>query len=66
VIEWREFRDRAIERGATGEGYYERWYETLERLLLEQGVVTPREIATRGDAIAHERAHDHHQVTRGF
>jgi nitrile hydratase accessory protein len=57
VVEWEDFRSRWIDDEAGS--YYERWYEALERLLVERGVVTAAEIASHTDAIPHERAHDH-------
>ena len=52
-----EIRARGAEEG--GEGYYERWLDALQQLLLEEGVVSEVELDARAAAIAHEWAHDH-------
>lgn len=68
---WRAFRDGLVsEIGAAeadddGHGYYERWLATLESLLLEQGIVTPEELAQRTEEYASgarddDWDHDHH------
>jgi nitrile hydratase accessory protein len=50
---WDEFRDRLIaeiaEADAHGEpsGYYERWLDAFERLLVEKGMVTREELTVR-------------------
>ena len=52
--EWGEFRDRLVEqiRGSerdsgTASTYYERWVSSLERLLIEKGLVTAEELDVR-------------------
>ena len=53
VYPWRAFRDALVDRIATDEAaaaptsYYERWLASLERLLLERGIVTTTELETR-------------------
>lgn len=68
LVEWEHFRTRLVEKiqdwerespGGERWSYYERWHDTLERLLVDSGVVTADELAREADAIAHERAHDH-------
>ena len=50
---WRAFRDglvKEIERNEAGDetpAYYELWLTTLEKLLLERGVLTPEELEQR-------------------
>ncbi len=52
-FEWNEFRDRLIEEIATAErqglasGYYERWLDAFERLLVDKGMVLPEELHAR-------------------
>ena len=68
---WRSFRDALVDRIASDEaqgsetGYYERWLASLERLLLDQGIVTPEELDTRtAEYASGERDddwdHEHH------
>src|SRR5690606_17591417 len=58
VYPWRAFRDGLVDQIAAAEsageesGYYERWLATLERLLLEQGIVTPEELEQRTEEYA--------------
>lgn len=58
LYQWREFRDRLAEEIAAAEQageastYYERWLASLERLLVEKGVVTPAELDFRTEAYA--------------
>jgi nitrile hydratase accessory protein len=69
-IEWDAFRQRLIEEIATWErahgsepsdawSYYERWAASLERLVLELGLVREAELAGRADELAHLDRHDH-------
>ena len=68
--DWEEFRSRLIveiaawEAAHSGEGdapwsYYERWLASLERLLLDEGLVSAAELAERTAAVAHEAEHEH-------
>ena len=64
AYEWEEFRQRLIGEidGAEaddGSGYYERWLASLERVLLEGGVVSASELAARADELAAADEHDH-------
>src|SRR6185295_3597314 len=47
------------EDDADGRAYYEHWLDALQRVVLEQGVVSEAELDARAVAIAHEWAHDH-------
>jgi nitrile hydratase accessory protein len=69
-IEWEAFRSRLIDEIAAwerehGSGpsdewrYYERWAATLERLVLELGLVAEPEVAARAEQLAHADRHDH-------
>jgi nitrile hydratase accessory protein len=65
-IAWDVFRCRLIdeigawEREPSGEwSYYERWAASLERLVLELGLVEEAELATRAAQLAHADRHDH-------
>jgi nitrile hydratase accessory protein len=68
-IEWDTFRIRLIgeigawerEHGTDADGweYYERWLASLERLVLELGLVDGPEVAARVAQIAHADGHDH-------
>ena len=71
VYPWRAFRDALVDRIAADEAaavptsYYERWLASLERLLLERGIITEAEIGTRiAEYASGERtddwAPDHH------
>jgi nitrile hydratase accessory protein len=50
---WTAFRDELVHEigSAEAEGqatsYYERWLATLEKVLLEKGIITPQELAKR-------------------
>jgi nitrile hydratase accessory protein len=62
VYEWDDFRDRLVaEIGAApdedGADYYERWLASLERLLLDRGLISADDVAARARRIAE---HDHH------
>lgn len=69
VYEWEEFREELIariaeweaepERSAEEWSYYERWLGGLERLLVGRGVLSPGELAERGEEIADREAHEH-------
>jgi nitrile hydratase accessory protein len=69
-IEWEAFRARLIEEIASWEqahgsdpsdewSYYERWAASLERLVLELGLVGDAEVAVRAEEIARADGHDH-------
>ena len=69
-IDWEAFRGRLIaqigaweaEHGSEsdeGWDYYEQWLASLERLVLELGLIEGAEVAARVEAIAHADAHDH-------
>jgi len=48
VYPWDEFRDRLVERVASGsQRYYESWLEALESLLVARGLVAADELAAR-------------------
>ena len=53
LFEWEEFRGRLIEEiGHADEhgeesGYYERWLDAFERLLVEKGLLSREELAAR-------------------
>ena len=53
VYQWRDFQRRLAEEIAAaspdeeGSAYYERWLASLERLLLEHGMVTREELDAR-------------------
>ena len=56
VYQWRDFQRRLAEEIAAaspdeeGSAYYERWLASLERLLLEHGMVTREELDARTTA----------------
>jgi nitrile hydratase accessory protein len=65
-IEWDAFRSRLVDEIAAWErephdewSYYERWAASLERLVLELGLVGEAELATRAARLAHADRHDH-------
>jgi|SRR5262252_313580 len=72
VYPWRDFSQglaaetAAADQRGTPVGYYERWLETLTKLAVARGLVTPEELDARtteyaaGLHDAHE-AHDHHR-----
>jgi nitrile hydratase accessory protein len=65
AIDFETFRTQLIaELGAAGGGeaadaYYHCWLRALERVLLDEEIVSAAEIESRSVAIAHQRAHDH-------
>lgn len=65
VYPWRDFSQglatetAAADRGDTALGYYERWLETLTKLALDKGLITPEELATRMQAYALEESAEH-------
>ncbi len=74
AIDYEVFRSRLIDeigahaRGrGVGEddGYYERWLDALEQVLLDQQIVSAAELDARATIIAHARDndHDHHDHT---
>jgi len=62
--EWSEFQGRLAEEIAEAERtgasstYYERWLASLERLLLEKGMVTPEELESRTAGYASGQRND--------
>ena len=68
-IDWEAFRSRLIEEIGAWErehaadtsdwDYYERWLASLERLVLELGLVGGAEVEARIAQIAHADSHDH-------
>jgi|tagenome__1003787_1003787.scaffolds.fasta_scaffold20971849_5 nitrile hydratase accessory protein len=68
-IGWAAFRSRLIEEigtwerehgaDASGWDYYERWLASLERLVLDFGLVDGAEVEARVARIAHADVHDH-------
>jgi nitrile hydratase accessory protein len=69
-LEWDAFRSRLIEEIGTWErehgsapsgewSYYERWAASLERLVLELGLVGEAEVSARAEQLAHADSHDH-------
>ena len=65
-FDWEELRGRLIEEiahaDAHGEasGYYERWLDAFERLLVEKGLVAPEEVAARTVELAARSPEDDH------
>jgi nitrile hydratase accessory protein len=65
AIDFEAFRTRLIAeigdagRGDGDDGYYACWLRALERVLLDEEIVSAAEIESRSAAVAHERAHDH-------
>ena len=68
AFEWEAFRQRLIAEiegpeHDDGSRYYERWLASLERVLLDGGVISASELAARADQLAaadeHEHDHDH-------
>ncbi|MSQ27100.1 MAG: nitrile hydratase accessory protein [Dehalococcoidia bacterium] len=55
---WRSFRNSLVDRTVTDDAaggitpYYEKWLAALETLLLQQGVVSAAELATRTEQYA--------------
>jgi nitrile hydratase accessory protein len=65
MYEWSAFSRALAEEIAAagaddGSRYYEHWLAALERLLREQGVVVPAELAAEAAAIAEHDEHGHH------
>jgi nitrile hydratase accessory protein len=64
---WDDFRTRLVDEiaAAPDDPYYERWLAALERVLVEQGLVTPEELDRRtaeyasGERDDHDHDHDH-------
>jgi len=65
VYPWRDFSQglaaetAASEQQGASASYYERWLETLEKLAIVRGLVTPEELEARTAAYAFG-AHDDH------
>jgi nitrile hydratase accessory protein len=66
VYPWRDFSQglaaetAALEQQGAPGSYYERWLETLEKLAIARGLVTPEELDARTAEYAF-RAHDEHE-----
>jgi nitrile hydratase accessory protein len=71
VYAWRDFSQglaaetAAAEHNGVSASYYERWLETLEKLAIARGLVTPEELDARTAEYAfgardEHTAHDHH------
>jgi nitrile hydratase accessory protein len=69
-LEWDVFRSRLIEEIGAWErehgsepgdewSYYERWAASLERLVLELGLLREPELSARAEELAHADSHDH-------
>ena len=67
---WDTFRSRLIAEIAAWEArhageagaewsYYERWLASLERLLLDEGLVSVAELAARTAEVVHKAEHEH-------
>jgi nitrile hydratase accessory protein len=67
ALEWEQFRGRLIEEIGVWESdhagerwsYYERWLDALERLVLDEGLVSADELEARAALLARLDAHDH-------
>ena len=63
VFAWDDFRALLIDEIGKWSGgdfhYYPCWERALHRLLVDRGLLDPRELEARTHAIAHEHAHDH-------
>jgi nitrile hydratase accessory protein len=69
AIDYEVFRSRLIAEiaahalghgtGEDGSGYYERWLDALQHVLVEREIVSQAEIGERAAEIAHAWAHDH-------
>ena len=65
VYPWRDFSQglaaetAALEQHGGQASYYERWLETLEKLAIAKGLVTPEELDTRTAAYALGVHHEH-------
>jgi nitrile hydratase accessory protein len=55
---WDSFRDRLVEQIDPQRAYYESWLSALERVVLQQGLVSPAELAERTEAIRSGRRDD--------
>jgi nitrile hydratase accessory protein len=66
---WRDFSQglaaetAAAERDGIASSYYERWLETLEKLIVAKGLLSPQEIETRTAEYANGAYDDHHGHT---
>jgi nitrile hydratase accessory protein len=65
VYAWRDFshglaaETAALEQHGVHASYYERWFETLAKLALAKGLVTPEELDARTAAYAFGVHHEH-------
>jgi nitrile hydratase accessory protein len=60
VCAWDDFRARLVEEiAAHEEPYYASWLGSLERLVVERGLLAPDEIAARVAELEHADSHDH-------
>ena len=66
ACDWRDFHRRlaaAIAADGVGDAadeYYDRWLDSLERLLVERGILTPAEIDARAAECAYDARADTH------
>lgn len=66
VYPWRDFshglatETAAAEHQGTQSSYYERWLETLEKLAVARGLVTPEELEARTSVYMSGDYDDHH------
>jgi nitrile hydratase accessory protein len=66
---WRDFSQGLAAETAAAEGqgiassYYERWLETLEKLIVAKGLLSPQEIDSRTVEFASGTHDDHHGHT---
>ena len=60
IYDWPDFSERLVEETASDEQqgryglYYQRWVRALERLALDQSLITPTELDARTQALATE------------
>jgi len=71
VYMWRDFSQglaaetAAAERHGIASSYYERWLETLEKIIIAKGLMTPQELDQRTAAYVsglHDDHHGHHHT----
>ena len=65
VVEWPEFREALVtaikvsERDKDGRSYYQQWLSALEKVVLEQGLVTEESMDGRMRWLEEESRHGH-------
>ena len=62
LYEWDEFRDRLIaevEKVNADSSYYRQWLESMERLVIDKGLITKEELETRAELFASDEYDDH-------